>query len=199
VIYLSQNAVLSSGSFSKHSPAKKCTIKYLYEFKQLQQKVHVKGIIVGLTNQNQLILDDGSGQMIARVPYLKEHISKVEIGDLVTIIGTISSFNNIEYLAAEIVKKVKNKLWVKVHQLESDIYKDNVTADGSLVEIDIENEGKNPSELILDMIRKIDSGEGVLVSDVENRSQVDGSRKLIDKLLRDGEIYEVAPGKIRAL
>ena len=45
----------------------------------------------------------------------------------------------------------------------------------------------------------MDNSDGVDISEVLNRANIENGEELIDELVREGEIYENKPGKVRAL
>ena len=64
------------------------------------------------------IIDDGTGSISLRGFENKNIFSKVDVGDIVLVIGKVREFNNEKYLIPEIIKKVNNVQWVDIRKLE---------------------------------------------------------------------------------
>ena len=56
----------------------------------------------------------------------------------------------------------------------------------------------NP-QIIVELIRKMDEGKGVDQDVVINSSKMPDCEKIIDHLLKEGEIFEIMPGKLKVL
>lgn len=62
-----------------------------------------------------------------------------------------------------------------------------------------DDENKPKPEIIREIIKNLDSGDGADIDEVVSKSEIDDTEKIIDNLLRDGEIYEIRPGRIKLL
>lgn len=145
------------------------------------------------------VADDGTGKILLRSFENKDVFSKVDVGDLVLIIGKAREFNNERYILPEILKKIDNVEWTNVRKLELknfDVIEDkNIKIeDKSLVE-----DAANTNEEIYLLIRKLDTGEGALIDDVVKNSNNREAENIINKLLKNGDIFEIKPGKLKVL
>ena len=149
-----------------------------------------------------ILIDDGTGKISLRSFENKGIFSNIDVGDAVLVIGKIREFSNEKYIIPEILKKINNTEWMNLRKLElknnkmvgSDL-KILKAANGNLIEennIGIDGE-------IYSLIRKLDNGEGVAVEDVINNSKNIKAESIINKLLENGDIFEIKPGKLKVL
>lgn len=144
------------------------------------------------------IMDDGTGRLSLRSFERKDIFSKVDVGDAVLIIGRLREFNNERYIIPEIVKKVDNSDWINVRKFE---LRNNITTDFEKGET--KNEMIEESVFVVDevlsLIKKLDSGEGVLIDDIVKESGKDDIEKTLNRMLENGEIFVIKPGKVKVL
>lgn len=150
------------------------------------------------SNYASALVDDGSGRISLRTFDNKTVLSKVEVGDVVLVVGKIREFNNEKYVAPEIVKKLNSIEWLNVRKLElrdsSIDKKDKIKGvEGGLAEkID------SVDEVYL-LVKKLDDGHGVSVEDIINNSSNKEAEKIVKRLLEKGDIFEVKPGILKVL
>ncbi len=187
-----------------------------YLLTQDNQKVSRANLIAVVVSQTQdqttnLILDDGSGQITARIfDPPKNPLPK--IGDTIIIIAKIREYNNQKYLMPEIIKTIKNQKWIEVRKLELK----NIQVPKKIEEEKTEPQNENdeglekskaspeeislvPYENILDLIKKLDQGQGADVDQIIKQSTLSDCEKLIEELLKEGDIFEISPGKVKIL
>ena len=58
---------------------------------------------------------------------------------------------------------------------------------------------KTPQQQVIDMIRQMDSGKGVDMDELISSARIDRGEAVIDHLLKEGEIFEIMPGKLKVL
>ena len=154
-----------------------------------------------------LVLDDGSGSIKVRSFEEITGLNLVEIGTVVLVIGKIRVYGEEKYIAPEIIKPI-DKEWLKVRNLElakikgptEDKTDPTETMKNSLVEEIKSREGfESDNKQIIEMIKKLDSGEGVLIEEIKEKSQINQIDTLIDKMLKEGEIFQNLPGKVKVL
>ena len=178
----------------------------------------------GQVSFQHLILEDGSGRISLRVfdsPF------KVSVGDIVQVIGKIREFNNEKYIIPEIVRHT-DPAWIQFRNKELDVlYKDfydisqpstppgsgpvsdkNIVSDSSesIVEhtenvgsLTVKSQDQSPADLIISIIRELDSGRGASFEDVSAKVSFDNTDQIIRNLLLQGEIFELTPGKYKVL
>lgn len=150
-------------------------------------------------------LDDGSG--VIRLRVWNENIASfldVNVGDLVLVVGKVKEYNNFIYVVPEIIKRLDNFSWLKIRKLElTKEFGEPVRVEtqqkvsDSVVEEKVSDGGAR--EVILGLIDKLDFGEGASVDEIVKQSGFVETRKVIDDLLRDGEIFELKEGRLRVM
>ena len=149
------------------------------------------------TNFNAIVVDDGTGRISLRSFENNNVFSKIDVGDTSLVIGKIREFNNEKYIMPEIIKKINNFEWLNVRKLEligKNIVDNIKTTDNVVEEVTI---GIN--EDIYSLIKKLDNGDGVSVDDVVKASNKNEAEHIINKLLENGDIFEIKPGKLKVL
>ncbi len=164
-----------------------------------------------------LSIDDGSGKIPLKA--WKEDASfltSFAIGDLLLVVAKVKDFNNQIYLVPEIVTKLDNPLWAKLRKLELDknhgqaqtyapkavASKPSISEEETfqVIEEKVTNETpSNKRQAILDLIEKLDTNNGADQQLVIGQSGINKEevQKLLESLLREGEIFEIHPGKLR--
>ena len=148
-------------------------------------------------NYSSAVIDDGTGRIQLRSFENNAYFSKIDVGDVVLIIGKIREFNNEKYIMPEILKKITNTKWVDARRLE---LKNNDIINNNIKEIDknlIENTKIN--EEIYSLIKKLDNGDGASFDDIIKGSGSIDAEKILNKLLENGDIFEIKPGKLKVL
>ncbi|MDP7180775.1 MAG: hypothetical protein QF824_05905 [Candidatus Woesearchaeota archaeon] len=163
-----------------------------------------------------VVLDDGTGNISVRTFENNGIFDNVNIGDIVLVIGRPREFGTEKYLTPEVLKKVDNPDWIKVRQLElaknisaptvsaPQSPKEEVVATEPVVETtDMTQppveESNTPADKIFQLIKSTDSGEGADTEEVISKSNLENAEQLVKKLLEEGEIFEVKPGKLKIL
>ena len=182
-------------------------------------RVNIIGTIVFKSNEENFnyknfVIDDGSGKISVRSFEKEDNISKFDVGDAVLIIGRPREFNNEKYIIPEIAKSIQNPMWIEVRKLELELNKnfgaemnDNDIKENEVVRNTIVPEEaeevnanvKSDSDVIYDLIKKLDAGNGVQIEEVIEKSNSADAEKLINILLENGNIFEVKPGKVKVL
>lgn len=169
-------------------------------------------------NYQSITLDDGTGRISARVFEQNNFFNNINIGDVVLIIARPREYNNQIYLLPEILKKMQDKGWIKVRELE--LKKQPEIEDTKTEETKLSNESEKlpekglqksktfqkeeiiediqesiPSKII-NIIKEKDKGDGV---DFEEVLKEINNEEAINKLLRKGELFEVRPGILKVL
>ena len=160
-------------------------------------------------------IDDGSGSIPLRVFEDKGMISSVDVGDVVLVIGKPREYSNERYVLPEIVKKVDSawqkvwkseisKKWVPLSSVPSDqkvisqpSQEDEVQQDPIVEEV--ESVEESPLEKVCGFIRSKDAGNGVDVQEIVESKVVEKAETLISTLLKNGDIFEIRPGRVKVL
>lgn len=160
------------------------------------------------TDDNQILVDDGSGRITLRVFENQDIFSGLNIGDIILIIGKVREFNE-RYIIPEIIKKIKDPKWVQVRKIE--LEKESKKESRKEPELEQKQQPEpvteevedlsesSPTDLIYQLIKETDDGQGASVDDVIEKSNNENAEKIINNLLTEGEIFEISPGKVKVL
>ncbi len=138
-------------------------------------------------------------------------ISSLNPGDIVLLIGRIKEYNDERYISPEMVRKLDNPNWLLVRKLE--LLRDfpSIIEHVEHIPVAIKEEivGSYPSvkplsnlrSKMLSIIESIDSPEGVSMEQIEHSSGLDRKdiEPIIIEMVKEGEIYEHKPGKLKLL
>ncbi|MBU0459834.1 MAG: hypothetical protein KKH52_00690 [Nanoarchaeota archaeon] len=155
-------------------------------------------------NITNILLDDGSGKINLRYFEDDPVLEELQIGEVILVIGKLRSYNQEKYLAPEIVKKI-NSLWLKVRSLEmakevKEIFDVDVKVEVEKVIDEVADEDNTlPVQKIIKIINELDQGEGVLIEEIISNSVLNGTEQIIEKMLENGEIFQISPGKVKVL
>jgi hypothetical protein len=167
-------------------------------------RVNLIAFIVSIDSQEGTIMvDDGTGSVPLRFFDANADLSSFGVGDLVQIIARPKEWNNEKYLVPEIVKRLSEQKWLAVRQLELRLHKkigvpkkDPAAAEPGAVS---ENKEVGPYQKILNLIERLDKGEGASTEDIVTISKVKDAEKIIETLIEEGEIFQIKPGKLKIL
>jgi len=175
-------------------------------------RINLIGTVISKGNGGQeyqsLIIDDGSGTISLRAFEKSETINNTEIGDVIIVIGRPREYGPEKYIVPEIIKKINNNKWINVRKIELEI-EDLKTAELPIKEKkviveDIEPKEKikdaiNNSQRVYETVKELDSGQGVDIDKVIKKTGIRDAEEIIKKFLREGEMFEIRPGKIKIL
>jgi RPA family protein len=148
-------------------------------------RANIIGIAVGM--DEGVVVDDGTGSILVRSfdkPF------STTIGDCVVVIGLIRDYMGEKYITGEIVKKVTSH-WFDVRK------KELPRVERVLID-EIKIEAKDENTKVLEIIRALDTGEGVDYEKVVSQLGTKGE-SMITHLLATGELFETRPGKLKIL
>ncbi len=184
---------------------------YLQHEEEQITRVNVIGTIIQKRDNMSMAIDDNSSPMLLRVFEDKGLLQNMEIGDVVLTVGRPREYGTERYILPEIVKKV-DAAWLKVRGKELSSMKKMIVvqnvSDGAqhqsmekeTEEIEkTEMESKAPSERICSYIKSNDKGEGVDIEDIVGSHVVDNVETHVAKLLKNGDIFEIRPGRVKVL
>ncbi len=178
---------------------------YLEIGSQEVSRLNVIAVVVQkaeINNFKTLAIDDGTGRISARVFENDVLLDKINVSDIVLIIGRPREFSSERYILIEAIKKV-DPAWAKVRKLElenSTQSSDSQDNNNMVSNKDSIEEGINfgPNNKIIRLIKQLDKGEGVSIEDLSSRNIKDVD-KIIDILLKEGDVFEIKPGKLKVL
>jgi RPA family protein len=172
------------------------------------QKIHRLNLMAIVVHKEEIgtmtnfIIEDGSGKITIRL--FEQMKQEINIGSVIQIIGKLRVFNDEKYISPEILKTIDSK-WITVRTKElkpqiietKEVVKET-PADEEVVE-PIEEGGVLPSQKIAKIIKELDKGDGVLIEEVIEKSSIDQTEKIIEKMLENGDIFQNHPGKVKVL
>lgn len=150
---------------------------------------------VGYSN---VVIDDGTGRIQLRSFDNISIFSKIDVGDFVLLIGRVREFNNEKYIMPEIFKKLKYPEWANVRKLELD--KSDYLVDETKNNENLAGDAiQNSDEDVYLLVKKLDNGSGVSIEDIIKNSNNSNVEDIINRLLENGDIFEISPGKLKVL
>lgn len=194
-----------------------------------QQKIFRLNILATVVNREQqgvitnFLIDDGTEKIILRFFEENKNSKNITIGDVLLVIGRVRTFRQEKYISPEVVKKI-NPLWLKVRFLElkkssKEFIKDTEISkpDKSKTDKNIKIKTKNksdfeeeengfeeenlelPNQKLKKLISELDSGSGVFIEEIIEKSSLEKTEQLLEKMLETGEIFQNIPGKVKIL
>lgn len=196
IAYKAMVSSILSGNFAKDD----LSAGYIKVNDNIVSRVNVIANLVYKSKEagySTAIIDDGSGKISLRSFEDSTFFAKIDVGDVILVIGKIREFNKEMYIMPEIIKKINNLIWMRVRKLElkEDINKKietNVVEDNIVEEVAINKD-------IYELIKKLDYGDGVAIEDLINNCESSNVEKIVNKLLEQGDVFEIKPGKIKVL
>ncbi|PIN79317.1 hypothetical protein COY26_04100 [Candidatus Woesearchaeota archaeon CG_4_10_14_0_2_um_filter_33_10] len=174
-------------------------------------RINLIGTVISKTEEGSeyqsLVVDDGSGTISLRLFEKNDNVKNIEIGDVVLLIGRPREYGSEKYIVPEIIKKINNKKWIDVRKIELGIEnlktkKDELGKEEVVVEkIDDSTKEKTASnpQIVYEAVKELDSGQGVDIDKVIKKTGIRDAEEIIKKFLREGEMFEIRPGKIKIL
>lgn len=159
-----------------------------------------------------ITLDDGTETI--RVKTWREDTAKLEeisIGDPVMVIGKIRTFNDEIFIIPEIIKKQETD-WLKVRkqdlektygkpeEKEQEIPKEEIKQPQEINEEEVIDETTETArQKILEIVEK--SSEGIQVGQAiqESGLKEEEAEKIIDELLKEGELFQPRTGILKVI
>ena len=183
---------------SRYIKAQGFNPNYIEKYGKEISRINIIGTIVLKSDQDNyktLVIDDGTGKISVRIFESNALLDNINIGDVVTIIGRPREFSSEKYIHIEIIKKI-DPSWLKVRDIEL-----------RMAGIDYNNSNDtpvktesvvSPTNSIIKLIKELDSGEGVSIEDISPKN-IEDIDKIIKVLLKEGDIFEIKPGKLKVL
>ncbi|MBU0980394.1 MAG: hypothetical protein KJ709_06300 [Nanoarchaeota archaeon] len=152
-------------------------------------RINVIGMVVDRA-ENACTLDDGTGLLPLR--FFEKGLDIPAVGTPVLVIGRPREFNGERFLASEIMKPLASTKWVELRRLE---LKGRTKTDKK----EAAEEGIGNAETLLKLIKDMDKGDGVDSQELVKAAGMSDADSILESLLRDGEIFEVKPGRVKLL
>ncbi|MCP3686257.1 MAG: hypothetical protein GY861_26730 [bacterium] len=174
---------------------------YIVSLGKKMSRVNLMGVIVSKNNERNirsLKLDDSTGVIPIHSFNDDNILEKTEVGDAVTIIGRPRNYGEEKYIMPELVKKLSDLRWIEHRKLELKKTKPEETK-VETESVVVEEKEDSDSSRIYELIKEMDSGDGVEIDDVITKAQSSNAEQIINNLLREGDIFEVRAGRIKVL
>ncbi|MBW3004716.1 hypothetical protein KY310_02705 [Candidatus Woesearchaeota archaeon] len=151
-------------------------------------------------------IDDGSAKISIRAFEQMPAMDALDIGDTIFVIGRPREYGQEIYVLPEIIKTISNMKWLEVRQLELQKNKIIPAEQDAPADVDIPEEDGVEEEIIEDKgtgavkeaIKSLDSGSGADYEEIIKKAGPD-AEKIISNLLKNGDAFEVSPGKLKLL
>ena len=143
------------------------------------------------------VVDDGTGRISLR-SFDTNTFSKVDVGDVILVVGRTREFNDEKYVIPEIIKKLESIEWLNLRKLELRNFKITKPEENKKIE-DAEEQSSAIVDEVYSLIKKLDDGEGVAIEEVIKSSSNSKAEQIITRLLENGDIFEIKPGKLKIL
>lgn len=162
-------------------------------------RVNVMGVLVSQENST-MVLDDGSGRVVLR-SFDEGSLNHVSIGDFVVVIGRPRVYNDEKYVMPEIIKKA-DPAWAEFRKKQVGFLSMGskpLPKEKRVVVNDPVAPTANQFQKIVEFIKDMDTGEGADSTEVATRTGFPNAEELIRKLIEEGEIFELKPGRLKIL
>lgn len=173
-------------------------------------RVNILGTVVSISNDtgyNSLYIDDGTSKLSVRSFERNLLLDARQVGDVIFLIGKPREYGREIYVLPEIIKSVVDLRWAELRALELKKYVPVVEQGATKAEITsmpavpaeeyVEDDGS--SQKLLAHIRNLDKGSGADYEEAISKSGIENAEKTLLNLLKNGEVFEVSPGKLKVL
>lgn len=161
-------------------------------------------------NQGSITLDDGTGKISVKSFDQNISFNGLSIGSLVLLIGRPREYGSEKYIVPEILKSLEDPKWAEVRKLElGNVSKKEKVPEAkensAVKQVIKEEEIKEPAqkehkgEDVFKLIKESDDGNGADVGEIITKLGTDEAEEIINNLLKEGEIFETRPGKVKIL
>ncbi len=193
-------------------------------------RVNVIGVIIDKSEEfgfKTFILEDNTGKILLRS--FEEQNFNANVGDVVLVIGKPRKYNDSFYIIPEIVKVIDKK-WIEYRLKELELLEEKLllmeevkVEEKTIEKKDKEEEKvkekiddfleekneikekeneKSDSEIIYDLIKENDKGDGAdmfLILKLAEEKGIKNAEKNIHLMLELGDIFEIKAGKLKVL
>ena len=173
-------------------------------------RVNILGTVVSVntdTGYKNIYIDDGTAKLSVRSFEQNAMLEARQVGDIVFAIGKPREYGREIYVLPEIIKPAADIHWVELRALElrkqpvaEQALEPEIKAAGeteSVVEEFVDDDGS--AKKLLDQIRSLDVGAGAEYETVVSKAGIENAEKTLLNLLKNGEVFEVSPGKLKVL
>ncbi len=143
-----------------------------------------------------LLLDDGTGTIMARAFEQSPHLQTHTTGEIVLFIGRIREYGKERYLIPEALKKISPE-WISVRskELETTIPAEQTHTSTT----DMSQKQVSAGTILIKIIKSLDSGEGADEEQVIAESGMLTAEQELKKLTQQGMLFNPKPGRVKVL
>ena len=163
-------------------------------------RVNVFGVVLSKESSDlveSIFIEDETGS-IAVKSFEKGSFEKIEVGDIVNVIGKIREYNNVPFISSEIaVKREKEPFMLRKKEItivQGFYAAEETEKDAVHEEVVCDNSSK-----VLGLIRELDRGDGVEMELLVEKCGMKNASQIIEDLIRNGDVFEIMPGKVKVL
>ena len=151
-------------------------------------------------NFESCIIDDGTGKILLRAFENSKLFSKIDVGDFALVIGKIREYNNERYIIPEIIKKLDSPAWMNVWKIEKNDFHAIQKIEPSNEKTEaVDETALGKFDILYSLIKNLDTGEGAAIEEIIKNSSTKDAEDAINKLLENGDIFEIKPGRVKVL
>ena len=187
-------------------------------------RVNLMGVIVSKEeiagSPASLMLDDSTGRIAVRAFENLLSLNSALVGDIILLIGRPREYNSEIFVVPEIIKKLDDSLWVTVrkhelaqehlikHEKAQTLKNENVHSAIPLImktehvkEMPDQQKPRRlaPADILIELVKRLDKGDGAAFEDLLSSSSETNTERIIDGLLKTGDLFEVRPGRLKVL
>jgi RPA family protein len=168
-------------------------------------RINIIAVVVG-KDENNVILDDGTGQISGRLFERIEQLTQITVGDIVLVIARPREYDNKMYLTIEIIKKTtpgwviyRRKELLLIQKIRDLKEFQNIEKKSPEADIVESSNTLNSKDKIAKLIKELDRGMGANIDDIIRLSKSSNSEDIISDMLMRGEAYESKAGYLKLM
>jgi hypothetical protein len=189
-------------------------------------RANILGVVIGKEDSQfgSLRIDDGSGQIVVRSFENNPGLQSSQTGSLVLVVGRPREYLQERYLVAEIVRELNDKTWFEIRKKETNGQAPTSTEAPATVPVVETGPAPTPAssaasspatspqpaptppattevdpEVICTLIKEKDDGSGADLQEIVEHLQRPDAEDIVKRMLAQGDLFEVQPGKIKVL
>lgn len=197
---------IQAKDFEQAEPVSKESWNFFSSPIGIVQRVSIMGLLVSWDGSTGLI-DDGTGKALVRSTLPGEMV-KAPLGSIMLCIGKIRTVGSEKYVSIETSKILREAYWLTYRKFEAALFRSNkqenevwkekakkTMEETAKQETKLKEYGENS---LMDTIRLLDAGDGADTGLVMRHLGLEDDSQ-IHKMIREGVVFEIRPGKIKIL
>lgn len=158
-----------------------------------------------------ITIDDGTGKIVCRTFEAQKIFDGLSMGELVLVIGKAREYGSDKYIIPEIIRRIDNPKWVELRLIQRKMASlaapkaefippaDNSDFSDVVEEHLADEPAQGGRQNMVDIIRELDSGNGADCQEAIEKCGAQDGEALISRLIEEGEVFEISPGKLKVL